>query len=58
MGDGLTMTEETIQKMMDMGRAMIYLTLPVKFKSRKKLPMKPQASDKALRMISLAVDGV
>lgn len=44
--------------MIDMGRAMIYLTLPVKFRSRKKLPVKPQARDRALSMISLRVYGV
>jgi hypothetical protein len=38
---------------MDNGRAMMYLTLPVKFSSRNRFPVKPQAKDKELKMISL-----
>jgi hypothetical protein len=48
------MPEERIQKMTDRGRAMIYLTRPVKFKRRKRLPVKPQARDRAFRTISLS----
>src|SRR6266699_2107241 len=52
---GHTSAEDNIQKRMDAGRAMIYLTLEVKLRRRKKLPRKPQARDKALKMISLAI---
>jgi len=51
------MEEAAIQKRMDIGSDIMYLTRPVKLRRRKKLPAKPQANDMALRMISL-VSGV
>jgi hypothetical protein len=41
------------QKRIDNGRAIMYLTRLVKFKSKKMFPAKPQAREQAFRMISL-----
>lgn len=48
----LTRADEKIQKIMDRGSATIYRTRPVKFNNNKKFPVKPQARDTALEMIS------
>jgi hypothetical protein len=50
----LTMPEASTQKMMDKGRATMYLAPPVKLRRRKMLPANPQASDMPLRMSSLS----
>ncbi len=47
------MAEARYQKMMDSGRATMYRTRPVKFNNKKIFPVKPQAKEQALRMISL-----
>jgi hypothetical protein len=41
------------QKMIDIGSAIMYLTLLTKFMRRKKFPMKPHASETAFSAISL-----
>lgn len=52
-GLGLTSADASNHKTMDSGRATMYRILPVKLARRKKFPVKPHASEMALRTISL-----
>jgi hypothetical protein len=52
---GLTRPVARSHKMIETGRAMIYRTPRVKLKNMKRFPTKPQASETALRTISLGV---
>ena len=49
----LTIPVARNQNMIDIGRAMMYLTCFVKFIRRKKLPTKPHAKETAFKAISL-----